>query len=168
MNRGRRVLLREDARGLGLEKGRSGEAVTGGGGNGRMGRAVARGEGERGPVFIVTLALVKKGDGARCSPWYWPSAGARTAGALPSDWRSVARTWPVRRGRGGAAGRTPRRLEARACGEGAPWLACGLGRGAAWTPRAVGARARRAARARCDVAVQGAMPLIYFAGALFE
>jgi hypothetical protein len=85
MNQGRRVLPREDARGLGLEKGRPGEAVTGGGGNGGKGRTVACREGERGPVFIVALALVTKGDGVRCSPWYRPSAGARTAGAPPSD-----------------------------------------------------------------------------------
>jgi hypothetical protein len=74
-------------------------------------------------------------------PWYLPSAGARTAGALPSDLRSVARARPVRCGNGGVRpGQTPRSLGARARGKGAPRPACGLGRGAARTPRVGGAR----------------------------
>jgi hypothetical protein len=99
---GRQVLPREVAMGLGLERGRPGKAVTGGGVNGGMGRVVARGEGGRADFYRCSRTGDEGGDGARCSSWSWPSAGARTAGAPLSDWRSVARTRPVRCGRGGA------------------------------------------------------------------
>jgi hypothetical protein len=97
-------------------------------------------------------------------PWYRPSASARTAGVPPSNRRSVARARPVRRGHDGVRpGQTTRCLGERARGKGAPRPACGLGRGAARTPRAAGTRAQPARR-------RGAKRLapFYFAGHQFE
>jgi hypothetical protein len=101
------VLPREGARGLGWERGWPGEAVTGGG-NGGMGRAASRGEGERVGFYRrastsddgVTARDARRGTGPRparvrrehrcqtCGPWRAPgqygAVAAARLGGLPS------------------------------------------------------------------------------------
>jgi hypothetical protein len=99
--------------GMSGAEGSAATLMVAGGGQGEDG-----GKGVVGPTFIGEGSPVTLPSCRRCDRSPASSAGARMAEMPPSDRRSMARAWPVRRGHDGVRPeRTPRRLVARASGE---------------------------------------------------